>query len=324
MFLSLPRPFELGVEATYNWYYFVDMAAEYALRVRLGHSLYIKAFARRHKKTDRIDAELISWLLWKHVFPEAHITSKRGREAKEKIRLYLSLVGDRTRSIARARAFCDRNGMAIREGVGLTTLKGVEEVRRMKWNDNERDVAEGYLSQTEFLTREINRRRSSMKKMVGEDEDMKRIATIPGMDVVAAFIIRAEIDDVSRFQNSARFIAYCGLAPKTVSSAGKRTRAGLMKNASHHLKWIFIQNAALFARAFKSAGQRWLEKTKRTNATKARLDAARQLCKITYTLLKEKRRFLETVGQKRKAAQRAPLSKESQGRQTENASPCTV
>jgi transposase len=323
MFLSLPRPFELGVEATYNYYYFVDMAAEYAIRVRLGHPLYIKAFARRHKKTDKIDAELISWLLCKRIFPDVHIASRPAREAKEKIRLYMSLVGERTRAIARTRAFCDRNGMPVKEGVGLTTLKGVSGVMMMKWDEKQRGVVEAYLKQIEFLTREINKMRSQMKKAVDADEDMRRIATIPGMDVVGAFIVRAEIDDVSRFKNSARFVAYCGLAPKTVSSAGKRIRAGLMQNASHRLKWIFIQNAAVYARGDTRAGQRWLEKTKKTNATKARLDAARRLCKITYTILKEKRRWLKAV-HCAKAAQRAPLSKESQGRPTDSASPCTV
>jgi len=212
----------------------------------------------------------------------------------------------------------------LREGLNLTTLAGIEGARRLRWGDEERDVIEDYLGEIEWLTRKISARRRMMKKMVREDEDMKRLTTIPGMDVVAAFIVRAEIDDVSRFANSARFIAYCGLAPRTVSSGGKQTRAGLMKNASHHLKWIFIQNAATFARAHQAAGQRWREKTKRTNATKARLEAARRLCKITYTLLKEKRNFLETVEQKPKAAKRALPSMESQGKQFEHASPCTV
>ena len=30
---TLPRPFTLAVETTYNWYYFVDLAEEYADKV---------------------------------------------------------------------------------------------------------------------------------------------------------------------------------------------------------------------------------------------------------------------------------------------------
>jgi len=32
-FSKIPRPFQLAVETTYNWYYFVDIAEEYAAKV---------------------------------------------------------------------------------------------------------------------------------------------------------------------------------------------------------------------------------------------------------------------------------------------------
>ena len=53
-FEQIPKPFVLAVEATYNWYYFVDLAQEYAKEVFLANSYELKAFAKRHKKTDKI------------------------------------------------------------------------------------------------------------------------------------------------------------------------------------------------------------------------------------------------------------------------------
>ncbi|MGH7799475.1 MAG: IS110 family transposase [Thermodesulfobacteriota bacterium] len=55
-FEKIPKPFTLAVESTYNWYFFVDLAEQYAEEVFLANSYELKAFAKRHKKTDKIDA----------------------------------------------------------------------------------------------------------------------------------------------------------------------------------------------------------------------------------------------------------------------------
>ena len=55
-FEQIPKPFTLAVEATYNWYFFVDLAEQYAQKGFLANSYELKAFAKRHKKTDKIDA----------------------------------------------------------------------------------------------------------------------------------------------------------------------------------------------------------------------------------------------------------------------------
>lgn len=257
----------------------------------MGHPYSIKAFAKRHKKTDYIDADLISWLLWKDVFPLVHLTSRDGRRVKDLIRSYCALIGDRSRTIQRMRAFADRHGREEIDEVSLTTLKGIHRTRLMRWTEEEKEVVTDHLDQIEFITRKIYERRASMRKTVYRDEDMACMVTIPGFDIIAAFIVRSEIDDVARFPNAASFVAYCGLAPNTIESAGKQTRGRLMKNASRHLKWIFIQNAAIFARTYKKAGERWHEKAKRTNNIKARLEVARLLCRIVYAVLREKRAF---------------------------------
>ena len=51
---QIPKPFTLAVEATYNWYFFVDLAEQYALKVFLANSYELKAFAKRHKRLIRL------------------------------------------------------------------------------------------------------------------------------------------------------------------------------------------------------------------------------------------------------------------------------
>ena len=64
-FESIEKPFQLAVQATYNWYYFMDIAEKYAQKAYLANSFELKSFAKRHKKTDKIDARLIADVLRK-------------------------------------------------------------------------------------------------------------------------------------------------------------------------------------------------------------------------------------------------------------------
>src|SRR4030042_515331 len=63
------RPFSLAVEATYNCYFFMDIALTHTDRAYLADSYELKAFAKRHKKTEKIDAKLIADILRKGNLP---------------------------------------------------------------------------------------------------------------------------------------------------------------------------------------------------------------------------------------------------------------
>ena len=49
-FRSLPGPFTLAVEATYNWYFFIDIVKMYTDHYYLANPLSLKAFAKQNKK----------------------------------------------------------------------------------------------------------------------------------------------------------------------------------------------------------------------------------------------------------------------------------
>ena len=81
-FEKIPKPFKLAVESTYNWYYFVDLAEKYAAEVFLANSYELKAFAKRNKKTDKIDAKLIADVLRKGYLATVTIPSKEIRNIR--------------------------------------------------------------------------------------------------------------------------------------------------------------------------------------------------------------------------------------------------
>ena len=87
-FDEVEKPFKLAVETTYNWYFFVDLAQEYSNEVYLANSYELKAFTKRNKKNDKIDAKLIAELLYQGYLPVVYIADKQIRKVRELLRYF--------------------------------------------------------------------------------------------------------------------------------------------------------------------------------------------------------------------------------------------
>ncbi|HLE24428.1 MAG TPA: transposase [Thermodesulfobacteriota bacterium] len=125
-FGKIPKPFTLAVESTCNWYFFVDLAQQYAEEVFLANSYELKAFAKRHKKTDKIDARLIANVLHKGFLPAVTIADKQTRQIREIIRYRINIVRDRSRNVSRLKALLDKVGCHY--SGDFTTYKGLRRI----------------------------------------------------------------------------------------------------------------------------------------------------------------------------------------------------
>ena len=84
------------VEATYGWYWAVDVLEEAGAEVHLAHLLGVKAFTYRRVKDDERDAADLAGLLRMGRLPEAWIAPPEIRELRELTRYRHKLVGLRT------------------------------------------------------------------------------------------------------------------------------------------------------------------------------------------------------------------------------------
>ena len=84
------------IEATYGWYWAVDVLEEAGAEVHLAHPLGVKAFSYRRVKNDERDAADLADLLRMGRLPEAWIAPAEIRELRELTRYRHKLVKART------------------------------------------------------------------------------------------------------------------------------------------------------------------------------------------------------------------------------------
>jgi len=288
-FEQLPKPFTLAVEATYNWYYFVDLAREYADTVFLANSFELKAFAKRHKKTDKIDARLIATVMYKGFLPIVTIADKETRMIREVLRYRMSIVADRSKNIFRLKALLDKLGYCSTGN--FTTYKKLVDIEKYELPEIYKNLALKFIDQIKYLNKQEFNISKDIELLSMQDEAIRNLMSINGISHFSASLIKTEIIDVGRFKTFNRLCAYAGLAPRVSKSANKTYVGPLNNNRRKNLQWILIETAFHYIKGYPEKKKRYEEIKKRKGSNTAKVALARDMLKMIYIVLKENRPF---------------------------------
>lgn len=93
------------------------------------------------------------------------------------------------------------------------------------------------------------------------DEQMKRIAQIPGVGVLTATAAIATMGQARAFKSGREFCAWLGLVPKQTGTGGKVRLGGISKRGDSYVRTLLIHGARSVLRHAKEPGP-WLEQLK--------------------------------------------------------------
>ena len=287
-----PKPFTVGIEATYAWEYVADIVEALGQEIRVGHPLLLKAFAKRHKKNDKIDSALSATLLRRGDFPAIAHPPKEARERRDLYRQRMELVARRTSAICRAKALADRLGFQATMNLG--TLRGIRALTALPMGPAHEPVLVSHISFLTFLYHEIKRLERAIDAVAQTSPEMGWLITIPGIGAYLALLIDSEVFDVSRFPNSDHFASYSGLAPGSWSSGGKPLAGHLCPNANKYLRWAFTEAVHHYIAACPWAKAKYERIKQAKGWATARMAIARHVALVAYHVLKERRPYQTT------------------------------
>ena len=122
---------EVVLEATYGWYWAVDVLHACGARVHLAHPLGVKGFRYRRVKNDVRDAAELADLLRMGRLPEAWIAPPETRELRELVRYRAKLVSIRSGLKAQIHAVLAKAGVLI--AVSDSRWRGVNPAHEHRW-----------------------------------------------------------------------------------------------------------------------------------------------------------------------------------------------
>lgn len=242
---AMPPPgdgVEVVVEATYSWYWAVDLLQDNGYSVHLSHPSG-NDWGHRRVKNDERDARDLADLLRLGRLAEAWIAPKPVRELRELVRYRAKLVQLRSGLKAQVHAVMGKEGVLPRFTdifcpAGAGHLDGMElgEPYRIRV-ESIRDLIELYDREVRLLERLIHQR-------LRDDKGYEAIQALNGVGRTIAAIFCAEIGDVGRFASPEALCSWAGLTPRHRESDTHVVRGGITKMGSPLVRWAALQAVA--------------------------------------------------------------------------------
>jgi transposase len=113
---------------------------------------------------------------------------------------------------------------------------------RTKAKNEIRETVDGCLRQLDFCEREIAEVERVIAKEALASAEIRRLMTIPGMNVITASAFMAAIGDIGRFPDRKKLVGYLGLDPKVrESGTTAASRARISKQGSSSGRYALIE-----------------------------------------------------------------------------------
>jgi len=275
---------EVVIEATYGWYWVVDLLQELGATVHLANPKALN-WGDRRVKNDVVDATDLADMLRLGRLPEAWIAPPAVRELRELVRYRAKLVQLRTGLKAQVHAVMAKEGVLPAVGdmfgrAGTAQLDGMPLGRNYSVRvESLRDLIEVYDREIVMLERDVH---AQLLHHAG----YQAVQAINGVGRTIAAILVAEVGDVNRFPTPAHLCSWAGLTPGHRESDVKGHDTGITKQGSRLLRWALIEGISRYHGGPKLTGD-YRRIAERRGKNKARVAIARKILTLAYYGLRD-------------------------------------
>jgi transposase len=193
-------------------------------------------------KTDRLDARALAKLLAAGSLDGLWMPDDQTRALRRRLARRTQLVKARTRAKNECHAVLVRRLITKPAVSDLFGLAGREWLREVELPVEERETVDGCLRQIDFLDAEV----AEVEKHVARDAltspQIKRLMTVPGVNVIVAATFLAAVGDVGRFPGTRQLVGYLGLDPRVRQSGNTpATHGRISKQGSASARHALVE-----------------------------------------------------------------------------------
>ncbi|WP_321940471.1 IS110 family transposase [Paraburkholderia sp. J8-2] len=202
---------------------------------------YVRPFVKSNKN-DYIDAEAICEAACRPTmrFVEPRTEAQQLLAALHRTRE--GLVTERTATINRI------HGILLEFGIVIPLAKAM--LRRLPEVLAVHDlpprltrIIERLYEHYRYLDQQVTDIERDLTTQLREDENAARLLSIPGIGMITASLLAAEVGSVAQFAGGRNFAASIGLVPRQHSTGGHSTLCGISKRGDRHLRYLLVQCA---------------------------------------------------------------------------------
>jgi transposase len=290
----------VGMETCCGAHHLGRVFADHGHEVRLMSPEYVRPYVKAQKNDDR-DAEGIAEAATRPTMRFVELKSQDQLDMPTLHRSRDRLVSERTALINQLRAILLERGMIVPKGkrklaeflvvlmdeqaaAGLSPRMSLLVVdARAQWAELDRRIA---AFDAEFV------------RCVKDDEDARRLITIPGFGAILASALVAAVGRAESFDRGRDLSAWLGIVPRQFTTGGKPRLLGISKRGNRYLRRQLIHGARAalphVAERDTPLG-RWVKALlQRAHPNVAVVAFANKLARIAWAVLRRGERFAAT------------------------------
>jgi transposase len=193
-------------------------------------------------KTDRLDARTLARLLAAGSLDAVWMPDEATWVMRRRLSRRSQLVHARTRSKNEIHAVLMRQLLGRPPVSDLFGVKGRKWLAELQLPLEESETVDGCMRQIEFLDKEIAEAERLIAGAALGSAEIKRLMSVPGVNVIVAASFMAAIGDISRFQSSRKLVGYLGLDPRVrQSGVGPATHGHISKQGSVRARHALVE-----------------------------------------------------------------------------------
>ena len=290
---QFPLGSRIGMEATGNCQWFVELMASLGHELLVGDAAKIRASDSRQQKHDKRDARLLVQLLAEDRFPQIWVPSREQKDLRQLLIHRYKLVRIRAQV---------KNGLqhlAMNQGVlkkrrlwSAAGQKALRELPLAPWAGRRR---EDLLKMMSELDAKINLLDQAVAEAAEKDERARLLMTQPGVGPITSLAFVLTMGDVKRFPRGKQVASYLGLIPREYSSGGHQRLGSISKQGNSFLRMLLVEAAQGAARYDPGFRSEYLHRCHTKPKGVAKVAAARKLAVRLYWMLRSNTKYPEIV-----------------------------
>jgi transposase len=250
----------------------------------IGNPLRVRAIAEAKIKTDKVDSRVLAELLRADYLPAVWQPDAATQRLRRLTHRRAALVSDRTRLKNRLHSIF-HHALVPLPAYDLFSAKGRAWLKQAPLAEEEALARASDLRLLEETEREIAQMEQLLAGEAWQDDKVRLVMSIPGIDYTVAQTCLAAIGDVSRFPHPKKLAAYLGLNPSTRQSAGHCYHGGITKQGNAHARWLLVQAAQHLGQYPGPLGHSLRKLARRKNRNVAVVACARKLAVLLWHVL---------------------------------------
>ena len=241
---------EVVIEATGNCMAVSRVLSPHVARVVIANPLQVKAIAHAHVKTDKVDAATLASLHAAGYLPEIWTPDAATERLRRLVARRYQIVRHRTRIKNEVHAILHAHLIPKCPHADLFNRRGRDWLAQQPVPDDERAAIARHVRELDRLGEDLAALDRDIAQDALEDEAIRRLLTITGVNLAVAAGLMAAIGSIERFSSPQKLVSYFGLNPRVRQSGlGAAHHGRISKVGRSHARAMLVEAAWAAAKA---------------------------------------------------------------------------